>query len=101
RRVQLIVTENGSDIPVWLELEPLETAGLLRRESIEANDTKHGVTLGLRGIAIGEEASVVDLEVNTTAYIKLVQGIGARSGMRRGPAKMRIRDDQGREFVEF
>jgi hypothetical protein len=101
RRVQLVVTESGSEIGMWLDLEPLESAGLLRRESIESRDTRHGVTIELRGMAIGDGSTVLDLQVATEPWVKQVRGIGARSGIRRGPTKLRIQDDKGRELVEF
>ena len=100
RRVELIVAESGGQVSAWLDLEPLESSGLPMRRSVNASDTKHGVTLRVTGIAFSEKATVVDLEAVASSGIRWIRGIGAFMGIRRGPTKLTLRDDKGRAVVE-
>lgn len=97
QRVQLSVRGGSTEISAWLELAPLDGA---LRQAVEGEDTKHGVTIRVRGIATNDELTALDLEASADASVRFIRGIGAQQGIRRGSTKLPLRDDRGRELVE-
>lgn len=99
-RVELIVTYESVTIATWLELEPLDSSSLAMHRALDAADRKHGVTIRVKGIAFAEAATVIDLEADPSGGIRWIRGIGALMGIRRGAAKLTLRDDRGRTTLE-
>jgi hypothetical protein len=101
RKVELVVIHNDVASSVWLELIPLEASGLSVHESVDAADTRHGITVRVRGVASGETSTALDLAVTAVAPVRFVRGIGAFMGIRRGPTKLKLQDEQGRIYDEL
>ncbi|MDP9252393.1 MAG: hypothetical protein M3O80_05240 [Chloroflexota bacterium] len=101
RKVELVVTHGHVVSSAWLDLIPLESSGLSVREPTDLSDTRHGITIRVRGIASGETSTALDLAVTAVAPVRFVRGIGAFMGIRRGPTKLKLQDEQGRIYEEL
>lgn len=99
-KVELLVTQGGRVSSAWLDLIPLESSGLSVREPTDASDTQHGITIRVHGVARSETATALDLEATAEAPVRFIRGIGALMGIRRGPTKLKLRDEHGRAYDE-
>ena len=100
-KVELLVTQGGRVSSAWLDLVPLESSGLPAREPTDLSDTRHGITISVRGVASDETSTALGLAVTAVAPVRYVRGIGAFMGIRRGPTKLKLRDEQGRIYDEI
>ena len=100
RRIEIAAIEGAVRVSVWLDLEPLSSSGLPLHRAAEAADTQHGVAVRVRGVALGAASTIIDLEAKAGGGIRYVRGIGALMGIRRGPTRLTLRDDKGREMLE-
>jgi hypothetical protein len=99
-KVELVVTQGGRVSSAWLDLIPLESSGLSRREPTDGSDTRNGITIRVHGVASSEIATALDLEATADAPVRFIRGIGALMGIRRGPTKLKLLDEHGRTYGE-
>jgi hypothetical protein len=84
---------------VPLALVPLAASEEVRRIDVVADDTHGGVTIAVRGLALSEQFTAVDLSMSGPADVECA-GIGGLDGMRQGPSALLLRDQTGRTYAE-
>lgn len=101
RRVELRVS--GKSIGDWsvpLELVPFPSDAAERYVRIDASDTRHGITVTVRGMVANREMTVLDLMVLAERPNVRVTGLGGLSGMRDATTALTLRDQTGRAYPE-
>ena len=97
RSVELEVAGSEGGWRVPLELEAYGADGGLRE--VGSSATLHGITITVRGIDRGPEATLLELAVSFEGLRRRVD-IGGLSGLRDEVTAMRLRDERGRIYVE-
>jgi hypothetical protein len=101
RRVELRVS--GTSIGDWsvpLELVPFPSDAAEGYLRIDAGDTRHGITVTVRGMVASREMTALDLMVVAERPNVRVAGLGGLGGMRDATTALTLRDQKGRAFAE-
>ena len=101
RGIELKVS--GASIGEWsvpLELVPFPSDATERYVSVGASDTRHGITVTVRGIVAGREMTALDLMVLAERPTVRVDGLGGLGGMRDASTALTLRDQHGRTYAE-
>lgn len=99
RRVVLEVDGAFGAWVVTVDVLPISETGVAVRHAINREMTKHGISVRLIGIALGEEETVVELDATCTPPIAAIHGIGAMI-QRQGDDRLVLIDGQGRRYEE-
>lgn len=84
---------------VPVEMTPFAESDEVRRFDVAADDTHEGITIAIRGLALSDQFTAVDLAMRVSANVECA-GIGGLEGMRQGPSALQLRDQSGRTYVE-
>ena len=84
-------------VPVGLA--PFAASDEVRRFDVTADDTHEGITIAVRGLALSDQFSALDLSMSVPGDAECA-GIGGLEGMRQGPSALQLRDQTGRTYVE-
>lgn len=101
RRVDLKVS--GPSIGDWsvpLDLVPFPSDGEESYASVGASDTRHGITVTVRGMVATREFTALDLTVLANEPKVRVDGLGGLQGMRDATTALTLRDQTGRAYLE-
>jgi hypothetical protein len=101
-RIELRVS--GPSIGAWavpLELVPFPSAADEECVDVGASDTRHGITVTVRGIVASREVTALDLMVLAERPTVRVEGLGGLSGMRDASSALTLRDQTGRVYSEL
>lgn len=85
---------------VPVALEPFAASDEVRRFDVAADDTHEGITIAVRGLALSDHFTAIDLSMSVSADVECA-GIGGLEGMRQGASALLLRDQTGRTYVEM
>ena len=100
-RIELRVS--GPSIGEWvvpLELVPFPSAADGGYVDVGVSDTRHGITVTVRGIVASREMTALDLMVLADRPTVRVEGLGGLSGLRDASSALILRDQTGRVYTE-
>jgi len=101
RRVELqLAGKVVGDWSVSLELVPFAADPTHEQLTLDASDTREGITITVRSIDASADATAIGLEVTIDPPVMTVLSIGGLDGMRDGVTALTLRDDLGRVFPE-
>lgn len=101
RRIELMLS--GKIVGEWsvpLDLVPFAADPTHEQLTLDATDTREGITIAVRSIDASADATAIGLEVTIDPPVMTVPGIGGLDGMRDGVTALTLRDDRGRVFPE-
>lgn len=101
RQVDLMLS--GGVLGDWsfpLELAAFPSGGVTEATALDASDTREGITIHVRAIAVTPEATALQLEVLAQPPVCMIGGIGGMRGMREAATALTLRDQTGRVFPE-
>lgn len=97
-RVELWINGYVGNWVAPIDLVPFDTG--LAGARLQSSVSRHGITVALRNVSFGSDVTALDLEVVGEPPVRFVRGVGALHGMRGGPSRLVLRDDQGRLYQE-
>jgi len=97
-RVELRINGYVGEWVVPIDLVLFDTG--LAATKLTSSVSRHVITITLRNVSFGAEVTALNLEVVAEPPVRFVRGLGALHGMRRGPSRLVLRDDQGRLYQE-
>ena len=96
RDVEVEIVGDAGEWRIPLALEPFGDIDVAR--AIDASDTWHGITVGVRGIAQRPDATILDITIQAGPRRRIE--IGGLNGLRDETTAMRLRDERGRVYPE-
>lgn len=94
--VEVEITGDAGEWRLAIELEPFGNDDVA--QELDATDTRHGITLAVRGVTRRSDATILDIAVPIERGRQIA--IGGLSGMRDQKTAMVLRDQHGREYPE-
>jgi hypothetical protein len=94
---------SGGTVGDWslpLELVAFPEEDSAQSLALDTTDTREGITVHVRSIAVAADATAIELEVTTAPPVMMVEGIGGFSGMRESATALTLRDGAGGVFPE-
>ncbi len=99
RQVELRIDGSIGQWIAPIDLVPFDPG--LAGTSLNTKVSLHGITISLQQVTFGSEATALDLNVVAEPPVRLVRGLGALFGMRRGPSRLVLQDSHGRLYEEI
>jgi hypothetical protein len=86
------------DWSLHVDLVPFPSGADVPAPQVDASDSREGITLTVRSVALSDDTTAIELQASTSAF--RLHGIGGFLGLREGTTALTLRDQNGRSYAE-